>query len=111
MADVVTAQEALAAWDRGEIVQTVEMGGIGPSYEQALQILVFEIIRAAGDREKALKACAEGVGGFSGAQAGAAAGFARLVMEKGWSEVVASVEEDRRILVSRYYPRAPEASP
>ena len=40
-----TAQEWIEAWDRGEIVWTVEMGGIGPGYEQALQECAVELVR------------------------------------------------------------------
>jgi hypothetical protein len=41
----VTAQEALSRWDAGDIVWTVSMSGMGPGYEQAIHVLVFEIIR------------------------------------------------------------------
>ncbi len=40
-----TAKEALALWDDGQIVWTIEMGGLGPGYEQCIQITVFEIVR------------------------------------------------------------------
>lgn len=40
-----TAAEALAAWDEGKIVTTVELGGLGPGYEQAIQVCAFEMIR------------------------------------------------------------------
>lgn len=40
-----TAADALARWDEGDTVFTVEMGGFGPGYEQAIQLLVFEMIR------------------------------------------------------------------
>ena len=43
--DPKTALEALAKWDAGEIVHTVEIGGMGPGYEQCIHISVFEIIR------------------------------------------------------------------
>lgn len=41
-----TAEEALAAWDAGKEVQTVEMGGLGTGYEMAIQCVAFEMIRA-----------------------------------------------------------------
>ncbi len=87
-----TAKDALAAWDRGEIVHSVEMGGIGPGYEQAIQILV-----------------SPGVGGFSGAQVGAATGLARHAIEKGWAKTLGEVGSDRRIMVCRKAPTAPPA--
>jgi hypothetical protein len=40
-----TAAEALARWDAGDVVWTVEMGGLGPGYEQVIHIMAFEIIR------------------------------------------------------------------
>lgn len=40
-----TAADALAKWDAGEIVTTIERGGMGPGYEQCIHVLVFEIIR------------------------------------------------------------------
>lgn len=35
----------LEQWDRGDIVWTVEMGGLGPDYELAIQGFAAEIIR------------------------------------------------------------------
>jgi hypothetical protein len=40
-----TVDEALAAWDRGDEVETVEMGGMGLGYETAIQCVVFELLR------------------------------------------------------------------
>lgn len=40
-----TVAEWLAAWDRGEEVPSVEMGGMGADYEHALQICAFECVR------------------------------------------------------------------
>lgn len=109
MAEHVTAKDALAAWDRGEIITTVEMGGLGPGYEQALQILVFEIIRADGDHEVAIKRASPGVGGFSDAQVGAARALAGRAIEKGWAATLAEVDPDRRVMVDRRFPQPPEA--
>lgn len=39
------AAEWLLHWDRGDIVHTIEMGGISPGYEQCIQIMVAEILR------------------------------------------------------------------
>lgn len=41
----MTAQQALDRWDSGSYVWTIEMGGLGPSYEQCIQIGVFEFLR------------------------------------------------------------------
>jgi hypothetical protein len=121
MTTITTARDALAAWDRGEPVQTVEMGGIGPGYEQAIQILAFELIREAGPLPKpnaegrydlsgwgeAVVARLDETCGFSGAQVGAAKGLAFHGLLKGWAALLAEVEPDRRILVSRSFPPAP----
>lgn len=40
-----SCQELLVAWDNGESVFTVEMGGLGPGYEQAIHIVAFETLR------------------------------------------------------------------
>jgi hypothetical protein len=40
-----TAEDWLKAWDDGETVWSVEMGGMGPAYEQAIQVLAAETLR------------------------------------------------------------------
>lgn len=40
-----TAQEWLERWDNGKTVWSIEMGGLGPGYEQAIQITVAEVLR------------------------------------------------------------------
>jgi hypothetical protein len=42
--DPTTIEEAVAAWNRGDEVRTVEMGGLGDGYEWAIQSLVFAIL-------------------------------------------------------------------
>ena len=44
MTSEMTWREAADKWSAGEIVQSVDIGGIGPGYEQAIQILLFEIM-------------------------------------------------------------------
>ena len=39
------ATEWLKRWDDGRTVWSIEMGGLGPGYEQAIQITVAEILR------------------------------------------------------------------
>lgn len=41
----LTAEEQVRRWDDGDIVWTIEMGGLGPGYEQALQIAAIEAQR------------------------------------------------------------------
>ncbi len=40
-----TVEEWLDRWDAGNTVWSVEMGGLGPGYEQAIQITVAELVR------------------------------------------------------------------
>lgn len=39
------AAEWLRRWDAGQTVWTIEMGGLGPGYEQCIAILTAEVIR------------------------------------------------------------------
>jgi len=41
----IDAKDWLKRWDEGKGVWSIEMGGIGPGYEQAIQITVAEILR------------------------------------------------------------------
>ena len=47
-----SVDEALAAWDRGDEVETVEMGGLGDGYEMAIQCVAFELMRTLRDDPK-----------------------------------------------------------
>lgn len=40
-----SCEEWLSRWDAGKIVWSIEMGGLGPGYEQAIQITVAELLR------------------------------------------------------------------
>ena len=40
-----TAREQVERWDAGQSIWTLEMGGMGPGYEQAIQVLAIEITR------------------------------------------------------------------
>lgn len=41
----IDAAEWLRRWDNGDIVWSVEMGGLGPGYEQCIQITAAEALR------------------------------------------------------------------
>lgn len=45
------SKEWLAKWDKGETVWSVEMGGLGPGYEQIIQIIAAEILRVFLDKK------------------------------------------------------------
>ena len=112
-----TVQEALATWDAGEFVFSVEMGGLGPGYEMAIQGLAFEMMRKIDgfqdweDKRKlgALDKSLEPIvsicdkkpwGGFSGAQVGAAKGLASRVCRMGYRNALREdVVKDRLIQV------------
>ena len=128
----IDAREQLRRWDAGESIWSISMGGFGPGYEQAIQILAIEIVRdnldkampAAGDvkawhdwgmstaeridqkDENGRYAC----GGFSGAQVGAARNLAAAWLRRGPAAVHAEATEDRRILVSNFWPHVLPAS-
>jgi hypothetical protein len=114
--------DALAEWDEGKTVFSVEMGGLGPGYEMAIQGLAFELIRAIRDAsfsewendearakldaealEPVVSRCdSEPWGGFSGAQVGAAKNLASCVCRRGYRAALRDeVVNDRLIQVSK----------
>lgn len=124
MQEIITAKDALAAWDANEIVSTIEMGGLGPGYEQAIQLLVFELIRDLADKplpqtkdeqyswgDPTVHRCDHLAGGFSGAQVGAAKQVAYRAIRDGWAKMLESIPQDRKICVSRYWPKSPDHLP
>lgn len=123
-----TAQELIDAWDAGETIWSIEMGGLGPGYEQALQVAAIEMTRKAiyfkqcGDKEKdtevftmlcdeALKLIDDKLGGLSGAQYGAARYLAWNWITKGpetlykiYRDAEKEGKENRMIQVSNMWP-------
>lgn len=108
-----TAEGALKKWDAGQTVFTVEMGGLGPGYEQAIHVAVFEILRECLKPGPALTYPAladvviERIGGrlnLSGAQAGQAKNLALIALRDGWQKTVTSFADDRLIQVSNAWP-------
>jgi hypothetical protein len=107
--------DALALWDLGVPVLTVEMGGLGPGYEQCIQILIWEMVRDAEPLsvdlsswgEKALSRVNDLVGGLTGAQVGAAKSIALHFLKYGYEETLAKVPVDRRIMASKHWPTPP----
>lgn len=127
-----TVTELLAAWDSGESIWSIEMGGLGPGYEQAIQICAVEFARSgkdfspSGDKDADNKAweaiCSarlkeintpESELGLSGAQFGAAAWLAWKWCHAGGPENLIQMakkqdpEDDRSIQVSRQWPKSP----
>ena len=110
-----TAKEALRFWDDGHPLASIEMGGIGPGYEQCIQIGVFEVLREFVEppipdsktfndlSEKVLRRIDKHLG-LSEAQAGAIKNLAFSYLTKGYKQVI-DLNEDRMIMVSKNWPR------
>ncbi len=122
-----TVDDLLAKWDSGRSIWSIERGGLGPGYEQCIQVMAVEFARACRKMPRttddeadyksfgalcdlALAPINEGLGGVSGAQFGAAKWLAwqwcfgggpmklmRLAKEKGADA----------IQVSKHWPKAP----
>lgn len=121
-----TNEDALAEWDRGGSVWSCEMGGLGPGYEQCIQLMGFEMLRAMvenpptswdGDEDQRrkyldqiedapnVKSVVEKIGP-TGAQFGAAMNIALVFARNGYAEGMALIPKDRRIQVSKNFPGA-----
>lgn len=121
-----TVAEAVQWWDEGRTLWTIEMGGLGPGYEQALQTFMVEILRDAHTREwpdgqeawdqflEARNATNSRLRdfhlGLSGMQADAATNLAWQFLHHPWEDVLKMVESDRRIQISRSWPVVPVPS-
>ena len=123
---VSSPQEWLKRWDNGEVVWSIEMGGLGPGYEQAIQITMAEILRFLIDRNYNSSLWSdkeawqkdrddiETMGhesslihklGLSGAQWGAALSLACQIYAKGPVAIMKDDSvKDRHILVSKNFP-------
>lgn len=109
------ARAWLAKWDAGEIVWTIEMGGLGPGYEQCIQLMAAEMLRVLLERgmpeddEARRKLLTELPAveklGPTGAQWGAAANLAMNFYRRGPEVALASVSPDRRIPCQRTFPQ------
>lgn len=116
------AKEWLRRWDEGRSVWSVEMGGLGPGYEQALQITATRIVRYLIDNDiqpdafeaanwKATRDAIDGGVdvsdlGLSGAQWGAAMNIALNIYRRGPVACMTDekLEDDRKIQISRTFP-------
>jgi hypothetical protein len=122
----IDAREQLRRWDAGESIWTIDMGGMGPGYEQAIQVLAIEIVRdnlnkplpevtsAAGKTwgydtveriDHKLPNGKYACGGFSGAQVGAARFLAWQWLKVGPAALLKSPQlKKRRIQASNFWP-------
>ncbi|WP_428491632.1 hypothetical protein [Rhodopila sp.] len=109
-------QDVIDKWDAGKTVWSIEMGGFGPGYEQAIQVTAIEILRqmiaetadaSCWDKGGGMRAYAdtlhEKIGdklsslGLSGAQFGAAVSIAARIYKDGPREFVRTTPSDRKI--------------
>ncbi len=120
-----TLKEALAKWNDKKTVWSVEMGGLGPGYEQCIQVMIFEMCNVGIDaklpiqhKEKAeafekliepiISKLDEQFGGFSGAQVGAAKNVAFKFLTKGYNECLNdSAIKNRKIQVENSWKYKP----
>jgi hypothetical protein len=120
--DATTVSDVLGAWDRGDSIWSVEMGGLGPGYEQCIQVLAVEILRekvgtplpADGKWENWGDEVVDRLNaqyGFSGAQVGAAKNIAACFLKQGPRRALDSADSDRHIQVSRDFPGSPRDAP
>jgi hypothetical protein len=120
-----TVKELLASWDAGEPVWSVELGGLGPGYEQAIQVAAIEMARdnneialPDGDVERNTewdRLCSEtlrkhddALGGLSGAQFGKSKWLAYQWCHNGGPDRLQERAKEQgadTILVSRAFPR------
>lgn len=122
------AEDWLKRWDSGKTVWSIEMGGLGPGYEQCIHITCAEILRHLlaekydvtrwddkenwkTDREKieqyGFKNKTINDLGLSGAQWGAALNLAGMLYRHGPVAVMTDERaKDRHIQVSKNYPKA-----
>lgn len=120
------AADWLARWDAGQGVWSIEMGGLGPGYEQAIQITAAEVLRhllaAKYDhakwpdkdewvrdrdliRDASFKNKTINDLGLSGAQYGAAVSLATKLYMDGPRKTMNTPElQDRKIQVNRTFP-------
>ena len=124
----MTAKEAIASWDAGNTIWSIEMGGLGPGYEQAIQVCAIEILRDAIAKEEkrdtalsieefkqlryeTVSRIDDSIGGATGAMVGAATNIAWRAYNDGWSGMLQKareqgIEDDRFIQVSKRFPHA-----
>jgi len=119
-------EDWLARWDADKTVWSVELGGLGPSYEQAIQITVAELVRIQinkaynhtnwDDKTKwqkdrddiettAFTVPAIEKLGLSGSQFGAAMNMSTRLYSQGPIKLLSNPEvKDRLIMVQKYFP-------
>ena len=119
------AAEWLRRWDEGRSVWSIEMGGMGPGYEQAIQVVAAEVVRHLLDKKYDLSDDAKWpeqreaiehfglndsetikkLGGITGAMWGAGCNLALQIYRQGPTKVMTDARvRDRHIQVNRKFP-------
>lgn len=111
--------EVVKRWKAGKAVFSIELGGLGPGYEQAIQEMLFDVFSHLTEEKipfaslvdgkkfsdaygKICDVVAEGKG-LSGAQYGAAKGVAYQFHRYGYKEMMEKVPQDGLILVDNRF--------
>lgn len=114
--DAKTIMDIILEWDAGNTIWSIEMGGLGPGYEQAIQLLFVELVRDMKDTplptdetfgewgNETVTRIDKTCGGFSGAQVDAAKMIAYRMLRDGPQKFYQSIPKDRRIQVSKFFP-------
>ena len=125
-----SATDWLERWDRGDGCWSIEMGGLGPGFDQCIHITMAEILRRLLARQYSIEAwhanneawkrdrdeiesimksnaTIKGLGGISGAQWGAALNLATNFYRQGPVGVMKDKRvKDRHIQVQKHFPKA-----
>lgn len=128
-----TIDEVLSKWDDGKSVVSIEMGGIGPSYEQAIQIIAMELIRCIISRPEIRKLMErqevltddhrdvlnrfmeeethridreKELEGITGAMTAAGQNIAFMFTHRGPAVAILEAPPERRIQISKMWPKA-----
>lgn len=119
------AAEWLRRWDAGKTVWTIRMGGLSAGYDQCINILTAEMVRALLDMKPAEADITRGsytlsdavqervssalwLLGSSGAQYGAALNLALDLYQNGPRAVIGKYPEERHVQASKHFPSLQE---
>lgn len=113
MKETMTLKQAVKQYDSGSPIWSIEMGGLGPGYEQGIQLSCFEIIKKLkfiapkGNQATINKRLDDALSivdkrhniGHSGASAGASMWLAYKFMKTGYAETINTAPKNRLIQV------------
>ena len=120
-----TAKEALDKFEKGEVITVVELGGLGPGYEQVIWIGIFRLIKKCHNEDvskwvdrqskkfkkvkgekyldvvddKLIESCEDLC--LSGAQAGVIKHTAFQLLMYGWRSMLMKAPKDRLIQINK----------